>query len=275
MVDSSTDGTVERLRQTFPTITVVKLERQTPQSTARNIGIRHTQAQFIAITDQDCVVPPNWLSRFLAWHSQGYYDAVGGAVGNGTPESAVGTASYLIEFNEFLPRGIPRYVDMIPHCNICFRREVFTKIGPFIDSPPGAEDLLYNFSLHQRGGRLFFDPDIVVTHLNRTDYPAFLQHQRRLGFGSAVARRMGLLKGQIFARYHWLAYSLPFVRLLRTVHRLLMYNRPALLRYLQLLPLLVPGHAYWTTGFLAGLRTPLSTSPLAAHPSLPSELTPL
>jgi glycosyltransferase involved in cell wall biosynthesis len=255
VVDSSGDGTAPQLRASFPTITIIELPRQTPQAAARNIGVACSRAQFIAFTDQDCIVPPDWLLRFVAWHSRAKYDAVGGAVGNGTPESAVGTASYLIEFNEFLPTGIPGFAEMIPHCNICFRREVFTSVGPFLEVPSGAEDLLYNFLVCQNGGRLLCDPNIVVTHINRTNFSAFLQHQWVLGFGSAVARRLATLKGQPFVRYPILSYSLPLVRLVRTFSRLLRYNRPALRQYLQLLPFLIPGYFRWTSGFLAGVRS--------------------
>lgn len=261
VVDSSANGTAERVQQNFPTVNVIKLEQQTPQSIARNIGVAHTRAPFIAITDHDCVVPPDWLSRLLARHREGEYAAVGGAVGNGTPTSAVGTASYLIEFNEFLPVGEPRLVTMVPHCNVCFRREVFTTVGPFVAVPPGAEDLVFNFLLCQQGGRILFDPAIVVEHINRTAFRRFLRHQRLLGLGSAVARRTVALKGQVFIRHPSLVYSLPLVRLVRTVGRLLVNNRPALLRYLSLLPILLPGHAAWTAGFLRGVRNAIPVTP--------------
>jgi GT2 family glycosyltransferase len=254
VVDSSANGTAERLQQDFPTVNVINLEQQTPQSIARNLGVARTHAPFVAITDQDCVVPADWLIRLLARHREGEYAAVGGAIGNGTPASAVGTASYLIEFNEFLPVGEPRLVTMVPHCNVCFRREVFTTVGPFVAVPPGAEDLVFNFLLCQQGGHILFDPAIVVEHLNRTAFLRFLRHQRLLGFGSAVARQTAALKGQVFIRHPSLVYSLPLVRLVRTVGRLLVNNRSALLRYLSLLPILLPGHAAWTAGFLTGVR---------------------
>jgi GT2 family glycosyltransferase len=263
VVDSSGDGTATQLRTSFPTITVIELPRQTPQAAARNIGVAHSREQFIAFTDQDCIVPQDWLLQLLSWHNQENYDAVGGAIGNGTPESAVGAASYLIEFNEFLPTGKPRLAEMIPHCNICFRREVFTTVGPFIEAPPGAEDLLYNFCVRQQGGRLLFDPSIVVTHLNRTDFSAFLRHQWELGFGSAIARRSAMLKGQPFVHYPFLAYGLPLVRVVRTLSRLFLHNRAALRRYLRLLPFLMPGYFRWTSGFLAGVRSDCPPLPLA------------
>jgi GT2 family glycosyltransferase len=254
VVDSSADGTAERLQRDFPGVRVIALAQQTHQSVARNIGLRQTDTPFIAVTDQDCVVPPDWLARLLARHGEGPYAVVGGAIGNGTPESAVGTAAYLIEFNEFLPLGPPRLVSMIPHCNVCFRREVFTSAGMFVGVPPGAEDLVFNFLLHRQGRRILFDPGIVVTHLNRTDFAAFLRHQRLLGFGSAVARRTVALKGQAVVRHPSLAYALPLVRLTRTAARLWSADRPTFLRFLTLLPVLLPGYFHWTAGFRDGLR---------------------
>ncbi len=257
VVDSSGDGTAARLQRDFPQVTVIPLQRQTHQSLARSIGIAQTRAPFIAITDQDCIVPPDWLARLLAWHRRGDYAAVGGAIGNGTPDSLIGTATYLIEFNEYLPGGEARVVSMIPHCNICFRREIFTVVGPFVAVPPGAEDLVYNFLLTRRGYRLLYDPNIVVTHLNRTAFSAFLRHQWVLGFGSAIGRRTVALTGQVLVRHPSLAYALPLVRLARTAARLLVRRKSAFLRYLLLLPILLPGYIVWTAGFLAGLREEL------------------
>jgi glycosyltransferase involved in cell wall biosynthesis len=265
VVDSSADGTAERLQRDFPTIEVIALAQQTPQSIARNLGVACTHAPFVAITDHDCIVPPDWLVRLLARHKEGEYAAVGGAVSNGTPASAIGTASYLIEFNEFLPIGEPRLVTMVPHCNICFRREVFTTVGPFLAVPPGAEDLVFNFLLCQQGGRILFDPTIAVEHINRTAFLGFIRHQRLLGFGSAVARKTVALKGQVFVRYPSLVYSSPLVRLARTVVRLSASNRLALLRYLSLLPILLPGYVAWTSGFRAGLRKTIPLTSLKAE----------
>jgi cellulose synthase/poly-beta-1,6-N-acetylglucosamine synthase-like glycosyltransferase len=260
VVDSSVDGTANRLRRDFPMIEIISLEQQTHQSIARNIGIAHTQAPFVAITDQDCIVPPDWLTRLLARHQEGEYAVIGGAIGNGTPESKVGTASYLIEFNEFLPVGTARQVSMVPHCNVCFRREVFTTVGPFVAVPPGAEDQVYNFLLCQKGQRILFDPAIVVSHLNRTDFSAFLSHQHLLGFGSAIARRTAAIPGQMFVHHPILSYTLPFVRLFRTLARLFRDNRPVFLRYLRLFPLLLPGYISWTKGFRAGLHHELPST---------------
>ena len=257
VVDSSADGTAQRLKRDFPMVKVIALDSQTHQSAARNLGVAQTQAEFIAITDQDCVVPLDWIARLLARHQEGDYAAVGGAIGNGTPTSLVGTASYLIEFNEFLPKGRPQLVAMIPHCNICFRRRVFSTVSSFAEVPPGAEDQVFNFLLIQHGQQLLFDPSIAVSHLNRTTFSHFLRHQRLLGFGSAVARRTVPIKGQQFIRHPSLSYLLPAVRIVRTAGRLLVGQPVTFLRYVFLLPILVPGYLVWTAGFRTGLQAPL------------------
>ena len=256
VVDSSADGTAERIRQNFSSVTVLALKQQTHQSIARNIGVAHSQAPYVAITDQDCIPPPDWLSRLLSRHQEGHYAAVGGAIVNGTPRSPIGTATYLIEFNEFLPVGHARTVSMIPHCNICFRREIFDTIGPFRPLPPGAEDLVFNFLAAQGGRRLLYDPAITVTHQNRTSLSAFFRHQRRLGFGSAVARRAVPLSGQLFIKHSILSYGLPLLRCVRTAFRLCLSHLQSFVLYLLLLPILIPGYIVWTIGFHAGSRYP-------------------
>jgi len=114
---------------------------------------------------------------------------------------------------------------MIPHCNICIRRQALTTIVRLSPSRRVQRNQVYNFLLCQHGERLLFDPTIIVTHLNRTDFSAFLRHQQLLGYGSAIARRTVAIPGQAFIHYPWLAYTLPLVRLVRTSGRLLRQDR--------------------------------------------------
>ena len=254
VVDSSADGTSARLRREFPSITVVALHRQTHQSLARSVGIRHATAPFIAITDQDCVPASDWFQRLLSRHNEGHYGAVGGAILNGTPHSIVGTASYLIEFNEYIPVGESRLVPMIPHCNICFRREIFQTVGTLRPVPPGAEDLVFNFLLVQNGEEIMFDPDITVTHQNRTNLFSFFRHQHLLGHGSAAARRAVPMPGRFFVEHPTFCVAMPPLRIARTAFRLCSTRFWSFLQYLLLLPILLPGYFFWASGFHAGAK---------------------
>lgn len=254
VVDSSGDGTAERIQARFPTCRVVGLSERTSQAVARNLGVSLSEGEFVAFTDHDCLVPADWLARFLHRHMTGDYAAVGGAVQNGTPMSLVGTAAYWIEFNDFTPGRSAGPISGVPHCNICFRRGSLPLPDPFPLVPPAAEDLAFNHLLVRSGATIYFDPEIVVTHVNRTSLLAYLRHQRVLGEGSAVARRLVPLAGRIFVRQPWMTPLLPLVRLGGTIFRVARRDPASLPVVMALLPLLLPGYAAWTSGFVTGCR---------------------
>ena len=263
VVESSGDGTAERLRGRFPTVRVIAPPARTFPAEAQNIGVAAASAPFVAITNHDCRVPRDWLRRMLDRHATDTYAAVGGAVANGTPESWIGTAAYWSEFNEFTPGRRPSIVPGVPQCNVCFRRTALVGATPFPTVRFGAEELTFNYELTQAGHRFFFDPAIVVTHVNRTTLAAFLRHQRVLGTGSAMARRLVPLPGGVAVRHPALIPLLPPLRLGRLLERVARRHPRELPRVLALAPLLLYGYAVWATGFWSGTRGPIDPRPPA------------
>ncbi len=261
VVESSGDGTAERLEARFPSIKVIAPPMRTLPAEAQNIGVAAAAGCFIAITNHDCLLPPDWLRRLLARHETGSYAAVGGAVANGTPNSLVGTASFWSEFNEFTSGRPPGIVAGVPQCNVCFRRDALAGSTPFPTVRFGAEELTFNYELTRRGGVFFFDPTIVVTHLNRTTLSAFLSHQRTLGMGSAMARRLVPLPGAAVTRQPLLIPFLPLLRLWRLLGRVARGHPTELARVLALTPLLMLGYVVWAAGFWRGAREPLDVWP--------------
>ncbi len=257
VVESSGDGTAERLRAAFPTIRVIAPPDRTFPAEAQNIGVTAAQGAFVAITNHDCLVPPGWLRGLLARHDAGDYAAVGGAVLNGTPRSLVGTAAYWSEFNEFTPGRPAGVVPGVPQCNVCFRRTALVGAAPFPAVRFGAEELTFNYELTRAGGAIFFDPGVPVTHLNRTSLAAFLRHQRALGAGSAMARRLVPLPGAIATRHPFLIPLLVPLRIGRLLARVARRHPRELLRAVLLLPLFTAGYATWAVGFRRGARDPL------------------
>jgi GT2 family glycosyltransferase len=257
VVESSGDGTAERLTARFPSVRVIAPPSRTLPAEAQNIGVAAAGAPFIAITNHDCLVPGEWLRLLLARHAAGDYAAVGGAVANGTPESAVGTAAFWSEFNEFTVGRPPGTVAGVPQCNVCFRRSALVGATPFPTVRFGAEELTFNYELTRAGGVFFFDPAIVVTHLNRTTLGAFFAHQRVLGTGSAMARRLVPLPGGVAVRHPALIPLLTPLRLARVLGRVATRHPGELVRVLALSPLLLAGYAVWAGGFWKGARDPL------------------
>jgi GT2 family glycosyltransferase len=261
VVESSGDGTAERLRARFPSVSVIAPPARTLPAEAQNIGVAAAHGPYVAITNHDCLVPRDWLRLLVARHAQGDYAAVGGAVANGTAESAIGTAAYWSEFNEFTTGRAAGIVPGVPQCNVCFRRTVLGGPTPFPTVRFGAEELTFNYELTRSGGRFFFDPTIVVTHLNRTSLRAFLAHQRVLGTGSAMARRLVPLPGGVAVRHPALIPLLAPLRLARVLGRVARRHPAELPRVVALSPLLLAGYAVWARGFWTGAHGPRDVRP--------------
>ncbi len=254
VVESSGDDTARRLASAFPTVRVIAPPRRTLPAEAQNIGVAAARGAFVAITNHDCRIPPDWLRNMLDRHAAGDYAAVGGAVVNGTPASLVGSAAYWCEFNEFTTGRPAGVVSGVPQCNVCFRRTALVGATPFPTVRFGAEELTFNYELTRAGGVFFFDPAIVVTHVNRTALNAYLRHQRILGIGSAMARRLVPLSGTVAVRHPVLIPLLVPWRLARVVARVAARHPADLPRVLLLAPWLLVGYAAWATGFWTGAR---------------------
>jgi len=140
---------------------------------------------------------------------------------------------------------------------VCFRREGLVGATPFPTVRFGAEELTFNYELTRAGGTFFFDPSIVIAHLNRTTLRAYLAHQHVLGVGSAMARRLVPLPGAVATRHPVLIPLLPLLRVGRVLGRVARRHPGELPKLIVLTPLLLVGYAVWAAGFWKGAHDPL------------------
>jgi glycosyltransferase involved in cell wall biosynthesis len=184
VVESTGDDTAQLVRERFPDVCVLELKERAFPGTARNEAIKMARGEILAFTDTDCVVAPDWLSTLARAHSEGY-SIVGGMVKNGTPKSIFGTVDYLLEFAEQIP---PRPTTDKSHfgtCNVSFKKEIFDRHGLFADQVKGS-DSLYTRLAKAKGEVLYYQPDAVIWHKNRTDFNKILRNQYELGYGAAL-----------------------------------------------------------------------------------------
>jgi GT2 family glycosyltransferase len=252
VVDSSTDQTPQIVQQEFPMVRLIHLEKRTFAGAARNIGVRATRATFCLMIDSDCIARPDLIERMIARHREADYAAVGGSLRNGTPTSLSGWTGYLLEFKEFIPAAPMRLVATVPTANVTYRREALECCGYFDDDMWLAEDVLFNWKIHKSGERILFDPEIEVTHLNRTGWRAVLTYQVSLGSCSAEARRRGGLPGDVLLRYPALIMLMPFARLVRAAIWLAKTDRQAFLVLLLISPMYFVASCFWAFGFFQG-----------------------
>jgi len=251
VVDSSNDGTGDIIEKEFPSVRLFRLERQTYPGSGRNLGVMRATGKYVAFTDSDCVPDPDWLERIVTNFEQHETDAVGGCVINGYPQSPTAWVSHLIEFNEWTERMPEGFVKNIPTCSIAYRRQIFfDRRLSFTDIFP-SEDTIFNWTLIEKGGKIYFDPKIRVLHLSRVGFTKLFRHQFTLGQASAEARRTTTLPGRIFVRHPFLSLILPAVRWLRTFWRLFKNDTPKCLIFVTLSPLYIPAVFAWSFGFMS------------------------
>lgn len=182
------DEATKELVQQFPQMKYV-LEPQPGLSAARNTGIKHSFGEFIAFTDDDVRVHPQWLSGLqiafshpqtlavtgqiipasLATEAQVVFELGQGCLG-GEYESVVFDQKF---FAANLAHGVPVW-KVGAGANMAFRRSAFDQLGLF-DSRLGAgasgcsEDSEFWYRILAGGGECRYEPTAVVYHEHRQD----------------------------------------------------------------------------------------------------------
>jgi GT2 family glycosyltransferase len=254
VVDSSTDDTSEIVKREFPSVRLFHLSQRHFAGAARNIGAAKARAPLLLMIDSDCVAEPDLIDKMIEQHGHAEYAAVGGSMANGTPGILSGWIGYLLEFKEFTPATPKRLEKSVPTANVTYRREVFERFGGFDNDMWLAEDILFNWKLQQAGERILFDPSIRVTHLNRTGWVEVLSYQISLGRLSAIARRRGGLPGAFLLHYPILIGLMPLVRTVNAFRWFFTNDRGALLKFIFAWPFYLVSAAFWSFGFLQGVR---------------------
>jgi GT2 family glycosyltransferase len=254
VVDSSTDGTAEVVRQ-YPRVRLVKLSKRAYSGAARNAGIAESSAPVVLFMDSDVIVEPNWVDKMLDWHDREECAVVAGAVLNGNPESLVGWASYITEFSEYLPVGKPRYKLTGVTANFSCKRWALDKYNGFNPSLKQYVDTEFNCRLNSGGDKLLFVPTILAKHKHRSTLREYLRHEIGRGRSAVAVRRCGYLPYSRIARYRSLCVLLAgpvFVRMVcSTLGRFVRAGMVPLWQVATVMPISLLGSMAWTAGFLS------------------------
>ena len=148
------------------------------KSHALNAGIRETQADVLAFTDDDVAVEPTWL-QYVTSGLNGTWAGVGGRI---LPEKTFSPPDWipledphaLAPLAVFAPDIAAGPMDQPPYgANMAFDRRVFEKYGGFrtdlgpkagTQNPQKSEDSEFGHRLLNAGERLRYEPWAVVYH---------------------------------------------------------------------------------------------------------------
>ena len=263
-------------------------------SVQRNTAIKAAQGELIYFLDDDSRPVAGALRRAAEQFARAEVKMVGGP--NVCPEDApwrerlfaVVLSSWALGPSRarYLPVGKTRESGEkeLILCNLVARRETLVELGGFDESLyPNEENALMD-EIQKRGGKLLYDPEVIVERRPRPNLKSFVKMLLTYGRGRAEQFRLHPTPGSalnfvppLFCAYlfglvvfgavalaqkraDWLAIaSIPLGLYLLCVLGLAVASIPAhgLARSLAAMPLFAMTHLFYGLGFWRGLFTPL------------------
>ncbi|UCE75338.1 MAG: glycosyltransferase, partial [Methanomassiliicoccales archaeon] len=168
----------------------------------RNEAFSHAKGEFIAITDGDMVVPPDWLSNLV----EGFEDDVAGVGGpnDNADKSLITTAISCIDVqgpsNDVVPLfGRNPYqkekksnsdVYTTVCRNTAYRKSVLDEIKGFDIRIISCDDPELNIKILKKGYKLKYIPEALVLHHHRSSILGFYKQQRRYAVSQAIVNKI-------------------------------------------------------------------------------------
>lgn len=190
--DGSTDGTDHLIGQEFPEVLYLRQKSNRGPSAARNAGFSAATGEIIAFTDDDCLLPVEWLSHLADGYTR--YPETSGVGGYIEASEEISAENAFARYENYLSHMVYGASDQEyfggfeSPCggtnSMSYRRSVLNEAGGFDESFPFAagEDADLKWRICQAGHRLLYLP-IGVIHLQEYNWEAFRRQQITRGRG--------------------------------------------------------------------------------------------
>ncbi|MFH1208129.1 MAG: glycosyltransferase [Candidatus Omnitrophota bacterium] len=194
----SADDTQKIVRGFAGRVRLVENPKRTIASN-RNVALREALYPYIAFTDSDCIVPPDWLAILSeSFEAIQKNDASLAGVGGGniapsgkSPfQAALGVAldSFLGSLGSVQGRIFDkrRRVASIACLNALYSRAALESAGGFDEQLENmCEDADMNYRLDKKGYGLYFVPGVLVEHGGRRSFLSWCVNMYHYGIGRA------------------------------------------------------------------------------------------
>lgn len=242
--DGSNDETLSYLNKEVKKHRNLKFVSQDNKgpAAARNLGLSISKGKIIVSIDDDCTVENNHLKKLDFLFQDEKVAAVSGAIINPT-NSYIAWSHYILNLSSWIPFGRKRVVESFATGNAAFRKLDYIKFQSRLKFS-GYSDTLLSMKIVKKGGKILFDPSLVVKHCFWDYKPSFAKYfaiQRRAGEGFIKGgyKFHGDI-GIILMKYKFLNLFSP--RLLMVFLR--SAKKGLFIRFLLCLPLIFAGEMY-------------------------------
>lgn len=183
----------------FASFRVVEVGRVDSLGEGNAAGVREATARIVALLEDHSRPERHWAEAILAAHGSDWA-AVGPAMGNPNPKSAVSWADFLLAFGTWWIPTPSGEIDHLPTHNASYKRSVLLEYGSELESLLKAEIIL-QWDLCARGHRLYLDSDARVYHVNFELLRSMLPVQLHAGrvFAAVRSRGWGPAKRALYA----------------------------------------------------------------------------
>ena len=144
---------------------------------ACNIALDTTESNLVMFTDDDVIVPKDWVEKLTRWFERSEVAGVGGPnfapPENSTLQQQIIDVSFCSKIftagTNYGRKGESdlEEVEQLPGVNSAYRRSVLAEVGGFPPGCIGAEDVILDHRIRQAGYRLWTDPEAVMWHRRR------------------------------------------------------------------------------------------------------------
>ena len=170
----------------FGSVAVVAVDRVTSVARANAAGVRAATAPVVGFSEDHAFPDPNWAESLIEAHVQDW-TAVGPAVRNANPATAVSWSDFFIGYGPWADPTPAGVADFLPGHNSSYKRAALLEYDGKLEDMLEAETVLH-WDLRKKGHKLYLEPAAKISHTNFSLLSSWVRAQFYCGWVFAGSR---------------------------------------------------------------------------------------